>query len=179
MYRSFVMTRSPGNHILRAIRAIETCYQQRRNFSGRAARSEFWWAFTVSIFLLLAGLALSFFIPLLILIWIIDLIETLPGVSAVTVRRLHDVNRKGWWALIPVGSCLGGAIAGYVWAGSFLEGLFFALYGGMILGILGFLPLLKFLAQPTCPHENKYGPNPLLPQQDTGSNGHAGSGRTD
>lgn len=69
--------------------AIGTCWNNYVNFQGRASRSEFWW-FYLFVFIVscipLIGLA-SFL--LIIPHW------------AVTVRRLHDINRSGWWILLP------------------------------------------------------------------------------
>lgn len=69
------------------------------NFRGRAARPEFWWfalfALVVSLLLRLVSDVLAGLFSLAIL---------LPAI-AVAVRRLHDVDRSGWWyllVLIPV-----------------------------------------------------------------------------
>ena len=73
-------------------------------FSGRASRSEFWlfslFAFLIAIVALTLdttlGLTDEDFAPLTALSYFIHLIPSL----AVTVRRLHDTNRSGWWLLI-------------------------------------------------------------------------------
>ena len=63
-------------------------------FSGRASRQEFWcyWVFQFLFIILTIGVFFPFFLIFLLLATI------LPSV-AVTVRRLHDINRSGWWAL--------------------------------------------------------------------------------
>src|SRR6266404_3408446 len=73
------------------------------NFTGRAARSEFWyWALFAALASLageLIDLALftpSTFTPVQTLV---NLALFLPGL-AVSVRRLHDLDRTGWWLLI-------------------------------------------------------------------------------
>ena len=89
-------------------------------FSGRASRSEYWWwaliAFAISIVLQIVGSLIfggGFFfdstgdpsfdlsqvlLPLApSLVW--SVITLVPSV-AVTVRRLHDTNRSGWWYLL-------------------------------------------------------------------------------
>ena len=86
--------------------AIETCIKKKyADFSGRAARSEFWWfvlfgilggIVTTIIDIMILGYSIESYGPLNI-IFTIALI--LPGI-AVTARRLHDVNRSGWWQLI-------------------------------------------------------------------------------
>ncbi len=76
--------------------AFVTCLKKYADFSGRARRSEFWW-YRLAVFLILAAgaivthgsaltdlVSLAFFLP--------DL--------AVSTRRLHDLNRSGWWVLL-------------------------------------------------------------------------------
>jgi uncharacterized membrane protein YhaH (DUF805 family) len=83
--------------------AIASGFRNYVNFSGRAARSEYWyWA----LFLFIVGTA-----TLLIDLAIFPTVETgpvntvvsiallLPNL-AVSVRRLHDIDRTGWWILI-------------------------------------------------------------------------------
>lgn len=55
-------------------------------FTGRASRREFW-SFCLIIFLIscVCGLALVTIIPAI----------------AVCIRRLHDINRCGWWCCVP------------------------------------------------------------------------------
>jgi uncharacterized membrane protein YhaH (DUF805 family) len=85
--------------------AARVCLNKYVTFSGRACRSEYWWfallytgvyligaivdnAVGTSIFAVLAGLGLL--LPML----------------AVSVRRLHDTNRSGWWywlSIVPFG----------------------------------------------------------------------------
>lgn len=77
--------------------AIVSCFTKYAIFKGRASRSEYWYW---SLFCFLV------FLPLAILkLHALDTILTfafaLPWI-AVTTRRLHDVNRSGWWQLIPI-----------------------------------------------------------------------------
>src|SRR5262249_13551468 len=69
-------------------------------FSGRASRAAYWWWF---LFALLVGavanvidLALGSS-PIISLLVVLGLL--LPNLS-VAIRRLHDINRTGWWFLI-------------------------------------------------------------------------------
>jgi|SRR6185437_132643 len=85
------------------VEAIKNGFQNYATFSGRAARSEFWFWVLFSILVSIAGgiideallpnIASGLFGPL------ISLALFLPGL-AVSVRRLHDVDRTGWWLLI-------------------------------------------------------------------------------
>jgi uncharacterized membrane protein YhaH (DUF805 family) len=65
-------------------------------FEGRAGREEFWHFTTLNILVSLALFStnshLLAFYALAVLI---------PSI-AVSVRRLHDINRSGWWLLIAV-----------------------------------------------------------------------------
>ncbi len=85
--------------------AIASGFTQYVTFGGRASRSEFWYWF---LFSLLGGLITemldsAFFgtsIPSASpLNGIFNLILFLPSL-AIEVRRLHDINRTGWWLLI-------------------------------------------------------------------------------
>lgn len=79
-------------------------------FSGRAPRAEYWWftlgnvivSFVVGFLDGLLGMAsasgLGAWGPLSI---IYTLALLVPGI-AVSVRRLHDTDRTGWWVLAPI-----------------------------------------------------------------------------
>lgn len=71
-------------------------------FTGRARRAEYWW-FTLFNTLLSYGLtALGVF--MLHVSWLgslYSLVVALPSLG-VAVRRLHDVNKSGWFILIPL-----------------------------------------------------------------------------
>jgi len=79
--------------------SVKTCLNKYADFSGRARRSEYWW-FALANFL--GGIALSivdgvlgtgFLSP----IWSLALL--LPSL-AVGARRLHDLDKSGWWLLL-------------------------------------------------------------------------------
>ncbi len=63
------------------------------DFNGRASRAEFW---LFSLFFTVLG-TLADLLPIPIPL-IVSLIFIIPGIS-ISVRRLHDVNYRGWWAL--------------------------------------------------------------------------------
>lgn len=84
------------------------------NFSGRARRSEYWY-FTLFniIFVILAMtldsvLGLNFApLPYGPIYGLYTLAMLIPGI-AVAVRRLHDVNKSGWFFLIALVPLIGG-----------------------------------------------------------------------
>ena len=88
--------------------AIASGFQKYATFEGRACRSEYWFFalfhFLVALIAVFAGIVVFVLVALAFL---------LPSLS-VLVRRLHDVDRSGWWywiVLIPIV----GAILILVW----------------------------------------------------------------
>jgi uncharacterized membrane protein YhaH (DUF805 family) len=95
-----------GDEIERTfINSISICFQKYATFSGRASRAEFWYfvLFTTITSFVLAGISELMDMGS-ILSSIFSLAIILPSLS-VTVRRLHDTERSGWWywiILIPI-----------------------------------------------------------------------------
>jgi uncharacterized membrane protein YhaH (DUF805 family) len=104
-------------------------------FSGRARRKEYW-MFTlisgiVSFILGVAAGILGIVIgtDLSIISWLYCLAIVLPSIG-VSIRRLHDIDRSGWWLLLS------------------------------LIPILGWIVLIVFAAKDSTPGKNEYGPNP-------------------
>jgi uncharacterized membrane protein YhaH (DUF805 family) len=106
------------------------------DFSGRAQRAEYWF---FSLFYLL------FFIALTIVDGIVGLFSAEIGMGllgglfilamiipsiAVSIRRLHDTSRSGWWILIS------------------------------LIPLIGAIVLIVFYCLDSTPGTNAYGPNP-------------------
>ena len=95
--------------------AVSRCFSNYFTFSGRATRAENWWwvLFTVigvsalSIVESIAGMSG-------VLSGIFRLVTLIPS-FAVGVRRLHDINRSGWWLLLWTAVLIGWIIL-IVWA---------------------------------------------------------------
>ena len=136
-------------------------------FSGRARRKEFWFFvlfnFLFSVLFSFIG-AVTFTGPLLEGLY--SLAIAIPYL-AVTVRRLHDTNRSGWWMLMPT---LVFILLGIV-AALFMPMLVVdnasasagtIVFGGIaMLGILAaFIVFIVFLASYGTPGVNRYGPDP-------------------
>ena len=98
-------------------------------FSGRARRKEYWMFalvnFVISIILNVIDLKVTGGILQLIY----GLALLLPGFG-VTVRRLHDISKSGWWVLIA------------------------------LIPLVGPIVLLVFMCTNSTPGSNEYGPNP-------------------
>ena len=78
------------------VQSIQSCLSQYASFAGRASRSEFWWFFLATMIIVWVSGRLNH-----MLTPIFNLIVFLP-VLGVTMRRLHDINRSGWWVLLNV-----------------------------------------------------------------------------
>lgn len=91
--------------------AVKSFWSNYTNFKGRARRSEYWF---IQLFLIATNIAVAVIDLALMngdvqrfianggggivgLIWIL---ATIVPALAVLIRRLHDTNRSGWWALI-------------------------------------------------------------------------------
>jgi uncharacterized membrane protein YhaH (DUF805 family) len=82
------------------------------NFEGRARRTEYWMfqlfnaiaVFVAMIVDVTIGVAVQFPVPVLTIAY--SLATMVPAI-AVSIRRLHDTDRSGWWlllSLVPFGS---------------------------------------------------------------------------
>ncbi len=107
-------------------------------FNGRARRKEYWYFFLFNIIIsivlgIIDGVTGSFSpeAGMGLLGGIYMLAVLIPGI-AVSVRRLHDTNRSGWWLLI------------------------------LLIPLVGAIVLIVFLASDSKPEENQYGVNPKL-----------------
>ena len=80
--------------------AISACFGKYATFTGRANRSEYWLFY---LFYCIVNLALSLLggAAHVGFIGLGSLILFLPALAA-GVRRLHDVDKSGWFILIPI-----------------------------------------------------------------------------
>lgn len=74
--------------------AIESCFVNYANLKGCASRTEFWWWFVFTLVLTAALRGLSHNLAA-----VFSFATFLPSIS-VTARRLHDIDRSGWWQLL-------------------------------------------------------------------------------
>lgn len=122
--------------------AIQSGFRNYASFTGRAPRSEFWfWMLFVLVGSLAAtvvdavfGMAeihADLYVPGPL--FVVFMLATLSPTIAVTVRRMHDIERNGWWAWL------------------------------YIVPVIGALVLWAFCAVKGTYGENEYGPDPLFP----------------
>ena len=79
--------------------AISSGLRRYVDFRTRSSRSEYWWWSLFSLGVGLMTSTLDLLIGVAILNGLSSLALFLPGL-AVAIRRLHDVNRSGWWFLL-------------------------------------------------------------------------------
>jgi uncharacterized membrane protein YhaH (DUF805 family) len=105
---------------MNVLEAISSGFRNYVNFSGRAIRSEYWyWTLFVIIVVGVFGVVDELLYPgvqmgaFSVVNMIVSLGLVLPGL-AVSVRRLHDIDRTGWWLLL--GFTVIGAFVLIYWA---------------------------------------------------------------
>lgn len=102
--------------------AVTRFFKKYATFSGRASRSEYWWWTLVSTVIgailgainsatttPVAGDAMSAFGPVYVVLVLFSLATLVPGL-ALSIRRLHDTNRSGWWVLIALIPLIGAIV---------------------------------------------------------------------
>ncbi len=106
------------------------------DFNGRARRKEYWFFVLFNLIISCVLSAIDVFIGTYsssagigLLAGLYGLAVLLPGIG-VTVRRLHDTGRSGWWILIA------------------------------LIPLVGWIVLLVFMFLDSQPETNAYGPNP-------------------
>ena len=99
-------------------------------FSGRARRKEYWMFVLFNLIISFIISLIGTFIETLFFLQYLYMLAVLIPAIAVTVRRLHDTNRSGWWYFI------------------------------VFIPVIGAIILIVFLAQDSQSGENQYGANP-------------------
>lgn len=113
------------------VEAVKSVYSNYVNFQGRAERSEFWW---FVLFYFVAVIVLSLIDGALDsggILYGLFLLGTILPYLAVSVRRLHDTGKSGWWILLS------------------------------LVPIVGVIVLIIFYVQKSEPGANKFGPSPV------------------
>jgi len=98
-----------GSKSVGFLEAFKLFFLRYADFKGRSRRSEYWLGcLSVSLLgIILSGILGDF-------MWIWSLVIWLPN-FALSVRRLHDIGRSGWWLLINLVP-LAGSIIYLIWA---------------------------------------------------------------
>lgn len=93
--------------------AVKTCLNKFAAFDGRARRSEYWYFFLIYMLVQVAAAIVEGILglPLSLILSLVLLLPTL----AVNVRRLHDLEKSGWWYLLVFVPLIGALVLLY-WA---------------------------------------------------------------
>lgn len=83
-------------------------------FSGRASRSEYWWFVLASFLVLLVAGVIDAVAGSAVFTVLAYIFLVIPGL-AVSVRRLHDTNRSGWYLLLNLVPIIGSILI-FIWA---------------------------------------------------------------
>ena len=85
--------------------AVKLFFSNYTNFKGRSTRSEYWWWVLANVIVLFvlqlftrifpSGLAMCF----RVIMGLYSLGTIVPNI-ALSIRRMHDVGKSGWWILI-------------------------------------------------------------------------------
>lgn len=151
--------------------SVRACFFKYATFSGRAQRSEFWWWM---LFYALASMAASTIDSMVLGFdfdssgptYVIFLLATAIPNFAVTARRLHDIDRSGWWMVVPYGIAilavaLAAITASILRSGDAEQILFLLPLIAIAAMLLAFLILLIWLIKKGTTGENRFGPDPL------------------
>jgi len=155
-------------------RALRTCLRKFLRFGGRASRAEYWFFVLALVIASWVAGALDYMLfdgrhPLGVFLAVVTI---LPMTSA-GWRRLHDVNRRGWWLLLPGIALLIfllGAVAirgltaqpmAEIPTVSTSEGWFYTIMLGFpAVALVSATWLVVLLARKGDPHDNRFGPPP-------------------
>lgn len=130
--------------------SISSVFSKYATFSGRARRSEFWWFY---LFNVLVNIVLGLInVKIITSLWSLAIL--LPSL-AVTVRRLHDTGKSGWYILIPIVVAIIACVI-IVLAEASVAGMIIAYAMIIVVMILYIIWLVK----DSQPGDNQYGPNP-------------------
>jgi uncharacterized membrane protein YhaH (DUF805 family) len=112
--------------------------RQYTDFNGRARRKEYWMYTLFNLIFIMVAMLLDNVLGLTIgglpygvLYFLYALAVLIPGL-AVSVRRLHDIDKSGWMLLVA------------------------------LIPLIGAIWLLVLLVKDSSPGENQYGPNPKV-----------------
>ena len=72
------------------------------DFNGRARRKEYWMFLLFHIILIYGLMFLASQYPSAIYVYVVYVLGTFLPALAVSVRRMHDVGKSGWYILIPI-----------------------------------------------------------------------------
>ncbi|MBQ2187578.1 MAG: DUF805 domain-containing protein [Bacteroidales bacterium] len=137
--------------------AIKSAFSNYFKFSGRARRSEYWYFY---LFNFIVAIVLSIFtitnkdLKILSDIW--SLIILFPSL-ALTVRRLHDIGKSGWYVLLFMLVII---LCGFLMFMAGDNDLMVVAAIEILLMLASIIVFIVWMCKDSQPGENKWGPNP-------------------
>ena len=142
--------------------AVKVCVVQKPfNWKDRASRSEFWWCM---LFVFLANIVIG----ILGLIPVLGAIIGFVGGIAlgwlntiVAIRRLHDLNKRGYWLIAVYVPLIIGTVLSVVGMEEYEEGLIYAGSALCFIGAAFYIYLIVIFCLRGTVGPNRFGPDPL------------------
>ena len=146
------------------LKSISFCLKNYFTFSGRASRSEFWYFFLFNylVFIPLQYLDLKIYEDNTVGLAFIGSLALISPLAAVSFRRLHDIDKSGWWfggfclAMVPItiGLIIFGAVIFIIENAT----LYLILVGFILILTIGYSILLTvFYCRKGLDKPNRYG----------------------
>lgn len=140
-------------------KATKICFSKYATSTGRASRSEYWWFY---LFIILGTIFFGVIDAIVFgfddsdpspISSVFSLATFIPTI-AVTIRRLHDVDRSGWWQVAPISFIL---LTGIMAA---IEAIILAIAAGVAAFICIILLIVWLIKRGTI-GDNRFGSDPL------------------
>ena len=79
--------------------AVKSNFRRYVDFQGRSPRSEYWWFYLAFMLYYVLVAILAAVVPILAVLGL-GLLAFIIPMLAVSIRRLHDLDKSGWWLLL-------------------------------------------------------------------------------
>ena len=134
--------------------AVRICFKKYFDFKGRASRSEYWYFVLFTFLGYGVGILLGLIAPFLL--WLLGIFVLAILIPAITVaaRRLHDVNKSGWYQALPLPPGIIETI--FAMNRNEVGEIIF-----LILGIVAYIYIIILLCTAGDSKKNRFGKNPL------------------
>lgn len=80
--------------------AVKSALSKYIVFEGRASRAEYWWFILFQIIVSIVTMVLDGLLGTVLILNSLAMLGLLLPSIMVSIRRLHDTDRSGWWLLI-------------------------------------------------------------------------------
>ena len=146
------------------LEAIKTCFKKYFVIKGRARRSEYWW---FMLFNFVAPIPLMILDVLLFdgmaeevspLSSLFSLLTFIPLIT-VTARRLHDIDKSGWWQVLPLAPIILFGVGAGITVAAGMGGAVLMVIGGLAT-LASIVLLIVWCATDGHKQDNRFGTSP-------------------